>query len=60
MRIAVYAIALNEAQFVERWAESAREADYLLIADTGSTDETEAIARRLGIEVARIGVRPWR
>lgn len=60
MRIAVYTIALNEEQFVERWAESAKEADYLLIADTGSTDRTVEIARKLGVTVARIGVRPWR
>jgi len=60
MRIAVYTIALNEEQFVKRWADSAQEADLLLIADTGSTDGTVSIARSLGIEVARIGVAPWR
>lgn len=60
MRVAVYAIALNEEQFVQRWAESAREADVLLIADTGSTDATIARAQDLGVEVARIGVSPWR
>ena len=37
MKIAVYTIALNEENFVKRWFESAKEADYLLIADTGST-----------------------
>ena len=40
MKIAVYTIALNEEQFVETWYESAKNADYLLIADTGSTDAT--------------------
>jgi glycosyltransferase involved in cell wall biosynthesis len=60
MKIAVYTIALNEEQFVERWYESAKEADYLLIADTGSTDQTARVAQRLGINVVSIGVRPWR
>ena len=60
MRVAVYTIALNEEHFVQRWAESAREADLLLIADTGSTDATVSRAQSLGVEVARIKVAPWR
>lgn len=40
MKIAVYAIAKNEAQFVQRWANSCAEADYKYILDTGSTDAT--------------------
>lgn len=60
MKIAVYTIAKNEAQFVERWAESARAADHLLIADTGSTDDTVAIARKLGVNVHSITINPWR
>ena len=43
MKIAVYTVALNEEQFVKRWYESAQDADYLLIADTGSTDKTKEI-----------------
>jgi len=60
MKIAVYTIALNEEQFVKRWYESAKDADYLLIADTGSTDKTKEIASSLGIEVYSISVAPWR
>ena len=40
MKIAVYTIALNEEKFVERWAESCKDADYRLILDNGSTDGT--------------------
>ncbi len=40
MKSAIYTIALNERQFVDKWYESAKDADYLLIADTGSTDGT--------------------
>ena len=60
MRVAVYTIALNEAQFVEPWFESAKEADYLLIADTGSTDDTVEKAKALGINVVSINIKPWR
>jgi glycosyltransferase involved in cell wall biosynthesis len=60
MRVAIYTIALNEEQFVRSWYESAKEADYLLIADTGSTDNTVAIAKDLGINVVNISVKPWR
>lgn len=60
MKIAVYTIAKNEEQFVERWYESAKDADYLLIADTGSTDETVAKAKALGINVIDITISPWR
>lgn len=60
MKIAVYAIALNEEKFIRRWVESARDADYLLIADTGSTDNTVSIAESMGVIVHKISVKPWR
>ena len=60
MKVAVYTIALNEVQFVEKWYESAKEADYLLIADTGSKDNTVALATSLGINVVEISIKPWR
>jgi tetratricopeptide (TPR) repeat protein len=60
MKIAVYTIALNETKFVKPWYESAKQADYLLIADTGSTDSTVEAAKVLGINVVSISVKPWR
>ena len=60
MKIAVYTIALNEERFVKRWYESAKDADLLLIADTGSSDKTRFVAKALGIEVHQISVDPWR
>jgi tetratricopeptide (TPR) repeat protein len=60
MKIAVYTIALNEQQFIKPWYESAKEADYLLIADTGSSDDTIASAQALGINVVKISLKPWR
>jgi tetratricopeptide (TPR) repeat protein len=60
MKVAVYTIAKNEEQFVERWAESAKEADYRFILDTGSSDGTVARAAALGVSVATGSINPWR
>jgi len=60
MKIAVYAISKNEEQFVKRFCESAKQADLILIADTGSTDNTVELAKECGATVYSISVRPWR
>jgi tetratricopeptide (TPR) repeat protein len=61
MKIAVYTITKNEEQFMERWASSAQDADYLLIADTGSTDNTRKKALIAGVDkVVNVTVSPWR
>jgi len=60
LKVAVYSISKNEEQFVERWAESAKDADMILLADTGSTDNTVQVAKDLGISVVEIEVKPWR
>ena len=60
MKIAVYTIAKNEEQFVQEWYDSAKDADYLLIADTGSTDRTVELAKSLGINVLSVNISPWR
>ena len=60
LKIAVYTIALNEAAHAERWANSATDADYRIVADTGSTDDTVERLTKLGVTVHRIAIRPWR
>lgn len=60
MKIAVYAISKNEEMFVERFCNSAKDADLILIADTGSTDKTVALAQECGATVANICITPWR
>ena len=60
MKIAVYAISKNEEQFVKRFCDSAKEADLVLIADTGSTDNTVQIAKECGASVYEICITPWR
>ena len=44
MKICVYAICKDEEKHVKRWLESCREADYVCLLDTGSTDDTMEIA----------------
>jgi glycosyltransferase involved in cell wall biosynthesis len=56
----VYTIALNEARHVDRWASSCADADYRIIVDTGSTDNTVEIAKRRGVTVYRQSFDPWR
>lgn len=60
MKVAAYTIALNEALHAERWARSAADADYRVVADTGSTDGTGTLLTQLGVTVHHIAVRPWR
>lgn len=60
MKIAVYAISKNESSFVEKFCQSAKDADLILIADTGSTDDTVELARACGAIVHDICITPWR
>ena len=60
MKICVYAISKNEEMFVERFCNSAKDADLILIADTGSTDKTVSLAWDHGAEVQHITISPWR
>lgn len=60
MKIAVYAIAKDEAKFVERWQNSACDADSIHILDTGSSDETVTIAKDFGVDVKSWRFDPWR
>lgn len=60
MKIAVYTIAKNEERHVGRWAHSCQDADYRLILDTGSADNTVNIARYFNVPVERKVFNPWR
>lgn len=60
MKVAVYTIALNEKQFVKRWADSCKEADFRFILDTGSTDGTVEEAYAQGVDCMIASIKPWR
>ena len=60
MKICVYTIALNEGQFVDRWYESMKEADYVCVLDTGSDDDTVKKLKARGVIVKTKKIKPWR
>lgn len=60
MKIIIYAICKNEAQFTERFMCSCAGADGVYILDTGSTDGTPERLRALGATVYEQTIAPWR
>lgn len=59
MKIAVVSIMKNEAKHIKRWKESANDADAIYVLDTGSDDDSVAIAKELGINVYQADIQPW-
>lgn len=65
-KVCVYAICKNEAQFVDKWIESMKEADLIVVLDTGSTDDTVEKLRAyesnddVNIKVYQQVITPWR
>ena len=51
MKICVYAICKNEEKFVERWFNSAKDADGIFVLDTGSTDNSVKKLKKLGFQI---------
>jgi glycosyltransferase involved in cell wall biosynthesis len=60
VKVAVYSIAKNEEQFIATWIASCEEADYLIILDTGSSDDTVIVAAEAGVSVHQQVFDPWR
>lgn len=60
MRIGIYCPAKNERHHVEAWFESCRDADAIVVADTGSTDGTKEAMLELGVQVTDVRIVPWR
>ena len=60
MKIIIYAICKNEAQFAERFMASCAGADGVYVLDTGSTDGTPELLRALGAAVYEQTITPWR
>ena len=58
--ICVYAISKNEEKHVRLWMESMKEADQIVVLDTGSADQTVPLLRELGADVFEEKITPWR
>lgn len=60
VKTCVYAISLNEIKHVDKFMEASRDADLVLVCDTGSTDGTIERLKELGALVYEIRQTPWR
>lgn len=59
-KICVYGVCKNEEKFAKRCMDSLKDADLVVFADTGSTDNTVSILKECGATVYDIPVKPWR
>lgn len=60
MVVTVYAIAKDEEKFALRWYESMKEADHVVVLDTGSADRTAQLLLAAGATVSVKKIVPWR
>jgi len=60
VKVAVYSIAKDEAKHVQRWADSAYDADHVMLLDTGSMDGTVEAAHEARVAVHHATISPWR
>ncbi len=59
-RIAVYTICKNEAKHVKEWVYRARQADEIVVCDTGSEDNTVCLLKHWPVQVHQITLDPFR
>lgn len=60
LKIAIYALAKNEAHNVPRFLDTTKDADTVIVTDTGSTDDTVALLQAGGAVVHTANILPWR
>ncbi len=49
IKICVYAICKNESKFIKKWLNSVKEADYICVLDTGSTDNSVELLKEANV-----------
>ncbi len=60
-KVSVYAITKNEEKNVKQWYESMKEADEIIVLDTGSTDNTVKMLKKYPkVKVYEEKIVPWR
>jgi len=60
VKICVYAISKNEEKNVKDWYNSMSEADGVYVLDTGSSDKTVKLLKKMGAIVQKKKIIPWR
>lgn len=60
-KVSVYAICKNESANIKEWYDSMKEADEIIVLDTGSTDESMSILKKLPkVKLYQEKIVPWR
>ena len=59
-KICVYGVCKDEASFAKRCMDSIKDADIVVMLDTGSTDDTVDILKDCGAIVYSNPIKPWR
>ena len=61
-KVSVYAICKNEEQNILKWYDSMKEADEIIVLDTGSTDNTIKLIKKNcpKIKLFQDRITPWR
>lgn len=49
IKICVYAICKNESKFIKKWLNSVKDADYICVLDTGSTDNSVELLKEANV-----------
>ena len=60
LKVGIYSPCRNEEKHVNDWYESCKEADYIYVADTGSTDNTIQLLKERGVVVTNVSIQGWR
>ena len=60
LKVCIYTICKNEEKFIDRWYESVKDADYICVLDTGSTDNTVEKLKKYNIITDTKIINPWR
>ena len=53
-KVGLYAICKNEAKHIPTWFATCKQADYIVVLDTGSTDDSVELLKNYGVEVETI------
>lgn len=60
MKTCVYGISFNSETIINDWLQHLSDADYIIVGDIGSSDNTVSLLIDRGVAVYNISVYPWR
>lgn len=60
IKIAVYTLCKNEEKNIAAWVENVRDADKIIVGDTGSDDRSIPLLKEKDVDVCSFQVSPWR